>query len=96
MATSQAKQEPENYSFLPLIHDIIKCMDKESADVHGELNKLKTRIQEMRDQIQAMPGIDTSAEEQQEALETLRQQVATKNQLLHKYRGLCMFDIPKA
>ncbi|XP_041718668.1 mediator of RNA polymerase II transcription subunit 9 [Coregonus clupeaformis] len=98
MATSQPKQEGENNdcSLLPLVHDIIKCMDKDSQDVHQELAKLKTRIQEAREQIGAMPGIDMSPSEQQHQLETLREQVSTKNQLLQKYKSLCMFEVPKA
>ncbi|KAG9267346.1 mediator of RNA polymerase II transcription subunit 9 [Astyanax mexicanus] len=88
-------EETEDYSFLPLIHDIIKCMDKENQDVHQELNRLRARIQEAREQISAMPGIDASPSAQQQRLQTLRDQVRTKNQLLHKYKGLCMFDIPK-
>ncbi|KAG5280351.1 hypothetical protein AALO_G00088140 [Alosa alosa] len=95
MATIPLQQETEDYSFLPLIHDILKCMDKDSADVQQELNKLKTKIQEAREQILAMPGIETNVEQQQEQLRTLQEQVRTKNQLLHKYKGLCMFDIPK-
>lgn len=71
-------------------------MDKDSPDVHQELNKLKTKIQETREQILAMPGIETNLEQQQQQLQTLTEQVHTKNQLLHKYKGLCMFDIPKA
>ncbi|XP_073685014.1 mediator of RNA polymerase II transcription subunit 9 [Garra rufa] len=88
-------EEVEDYSFLPIIHDIIKCMDKDSPDVHQELNKLKTKIQEAREQISAMPGIDMSPELQESKLRTLRDQVRTKNQLLQKYKSLCMFDIPK-
>ncbi|XP_062859397.1 mediator of RNA polymerase II transcription subunit 9 [Trichomycterus rosablanca] len=87
--------DTEDYSFLPLIHDIIKCMDKDNQDVHQELNKLRTRIQETREQILTMPGIDMSPELQQNRLRTLREQVHTKNELLQKYKGLCMFDIPK-
>ncbi|KAK1794331.1 hypothetical protein P4O66_011208 [Electrophorus voltai] len=96
MATTvSVVEEVEDYSFLPLIHDIIKGMDKDSQDVHQELNKLRTRIQDAREQILAMPGIDVSPEVQQHELCTLRDQVRTKNQLLQKYKGLCMFDIPK-
>ncbi|XP_072298302.1 mediator of RNA polymerase II transcription subunit 9 [Eucyclogobius newberryi] len=98
MATAQPVQEKEHedWSLLPLVHDIIKCMDKDSQDVHQELAKLKTKIQEAREQISNMPGIDCSPVEQQQQLCTLREQVRTKNQLLHKYKGLCMFDVPKA
>lgn len=98
MAVAQPKVEKENEdcSLLPLVHDIIKCMDKDSQDVHQELAKLKAKIQEAREQISNMPGIDSSPQEQQQQLATLREQVRTKNQLLHKYKGLCMFDVPKA
>ncbi|CAN9505687.1 unnamed protein product [Ophioblennius macclurei] len=98
MAATQPKHEKEgeDCSLLPLVHDIIKCMDKDSQDVHQELAKLKAKIQEAREQISNMPGIDSSPQEQQQQLATLREQVRTKNQLLHKYKGLCMFDVPKA
>ncbi|CAL8265623.1 unnamed protein product [Boreogadus saida] len=98
MAVVQTKQEKESEdcSLLPLVHDIIKCIDKESQDIHQELNKLRTKIQEAREQISNMPGIDTSPEEQQQQLASLRDQVRTKNQLLQKYKSLCMFEVPKA
>ncbi|XP_051959231.1 mediator of RNA polymerase II transcription subunit 9 [Xyrauchen texanus] len=93
--TGPAVEEAEDNSFLPIIHEIIKCMDKDSPDVHQELNKLKSKIQETREQISAMPGIDMSPAVQENKLRTLREQVRTKNQLLQKYKSLCMFDIPK-
>ncbi|XP_076608750.1 mediator of RNA polymerase II transcription subunit 9 [Chaetodon auriga] len=98
MAVAQAKLEKEgdDCSLLPLVHDVIKCMDKDSQDVHQELAKLKAKIQEAREQISNMPGIDSSPLEQQQQLATLREQVRTKNQLLQKYKSLCMFDVPKA
>ncbi|TKS91966.1 Mediator of RNA polymerase II transcription subunit 9 [Collichthys lucidus] len=98
MAVSQPKLEKEgdDCSLLPLVHDIIKCMDKDSQDVHQELTKLKAKIQEAREQISNMPGIDSSPSEQQQQLATLREQVRTKNQLLQKYKSMCMFDVPKA
>lgn len=71
-------------------------MDKDSQDVHQELAKLKAKIQEAREQISNMPGIDSSPVEQQQQLATLREQVRTKNQLLQKYKSLCMFEVPKA
>ncbi|MBN3290717.1 MED9 polymerase, partial [Polypterus senegalus] len=71
-------------------------MDKDSPDVHQELNKLKTKIQEAREQIVAMPGIGMSPEQQKQQFENLKEQVRTKNELLQKYKSLCMFDIPKS
>ncbi|XP_036702699.1 mediator of RNA polymerase II transcription subunit 9-like [Balaenoptera musculus] len=72
----------ENCSFLPLVHNIIKCMDKDSPDVHQDLNALKTKFQEMRKVVSAMPGIHLSPERQQQQLHRLREQVRTKNELL--------------
>ncbi|XP_005414030.1 PREDICTED: mediator of RNA polymerase II transcription subunit 9 [Chinchilla lanigera] len=91
---ADAKEE-ENYSFLPLVHNIIKCMDKDSPDVHQDLNALKAKFQEMRRLISTMPGIQLSPEQQQQQLHSLREQVRTKNELLQKYKSLCMFEIPK-
>ncbi|XP_059835575.1 mediator of RNA polymerase II transcription subunit 9 isoform X1 [Hypanus sabinus] len=71
-------------------------MDKDSQEVHQELNKLKTKLQDTREAVSSMPGIDVSPEQQQQQLQNLRDQVRTKNELLQKYRSLCMFDIPKA
>ncbi|KAM9392064.1 mediator of RNA polymerase II transcription subunit 9 [Pholidichthys leucotaenia] len=98
MAAAQVnfEKETEDYSLLPLVYDIIKCMDKDSPDVHQELAKLKAKIQEAREQISNMPGIDCSPVGQQQQLTTLREQVRTKNQLLQKYKSLCMFEVPKA
>uniref|UniRef100_A0A4W5QFV3 Mediator of RNA polymerase II transcription subunit 9 n=1 Tax=Hucho hucho TaxID=62062 RepID=A0A4W5QFV3_9TELE len=86
----------EDCSWLPFILDIIKCMDKDSTDVNQELTKLKTKIQETREKILAMPEIESSPGEQQEQLKTMREKVDTKTQLLQKYKGLCVFDSPKS
>lgn len=71
-------------------------MDKDSQDVHQELAKLKAKIHEAREQVTNMPGINSTPLEQQQQLATLQGQVRTKNQLLQKYKSLCMFDAPKA
>ncbi|XP_006875608.1 PREDICTED: mediator of RNA polymerase II transcription subunit 9 [Chrysochloris asiatica] len=92
---SPAGVKEENYSFLPLVHNIIKCMDKDSPDVHQDLNALKTKFQEVRKAVSTMPGIHLSPEQQQQQLLSLREQVQTKNDLLQKYKSLCMFEIPK-
>ncbi|XP_018414109.1 PREDICTED: mediator of RNA polymerase II transcription subunit 9 [Nanorana parkeri] len=89
------EEEEEDYTFLPLVHDIIKCMDKDSQDVCHELNELKNKFQAMRKQINNLPGIDMTPEQQQQHFQSLRVQVQTKNELLQKYKSLCMFEIPK-
>ncbi|KAJ7305970.1 hypothetical protein JRQ81_010336 [Phrynocephalus forsythii] len=85
----------EDYSFLPLVHDVIKCMDKDSPDVHQVLNELRTKFVEMRKLVKALQGIGASPEQQQLQLQNLREQVKTKSELLQKYKSLCMFEIPK-
>lgn len=92
---SPAGVKEESYSFLPLVHNIIKCMDKDSPDIHHDLNALKSKFQEMRKAVGAMPGIHLSPEQQQQQLHSLREQVRTKNELLQKYKSLCMFEVPK-
>lgn len=89
-SSSSARQCFANYALC------VYSMDKEGADVQQELTKLKAKIQESREQIASMPGIDVSPAVQQQQLETLREQVRTKKQLLLKYKSLCMFEVPKA
>uniref|UniRef100_A0A7M4G1L3 Mediator of RNA polymerase II transcription subunit 9 n=1 Tax=Crocodylus porosus TaxID=8502 RepID=A0A7M4G1L3_CROPO len=86
---SPTKREPRFSPPLP------RSMDKDSQDVHQVLNELKTKFQEMRKMISTMPGIGVSPEQQQQQLHNLREQVRTKNELLQKYKSLCMFEIPK-
>ncbi|KAL8175350.1 UNVERIFIED_CONTAM: hypothetical protein K2H54_020343 [Gekko kuhli] len=94
-APSAPRPDQQDASFLPLVHDIIKCMDKDSQDVHQVLNDLRTKFVEMRKLIKSMQGIGVSPEHQQEQLQNLREQVRTKSELLQKYKSLCMFEIPK-
>ncbi|XP_029433041.1 mediator of RNA polymerase II transcription subunit 9 isoform X1 [Rhinatrema bivittatum] len=77
------------------LNPVSLSMDKDSQDVHQELSELKNKFQEMRKLISSMPGIDRSPEQQQQQLQSLREQVRTKNQLLQKYKSLCMLEIPK-
>lgn len=70
-------------------------MDKDSQDVHQVLNELRTKFVEVRKVVQTMQGISVSPEQQQLQLQSLREQVKTKSELLQKYKSLCMFEIPK-
>lgn len=70
-----------------------RSMDKDSPDVHQDLNTLKTKFQEMRKVVSTMPGIHLSPRAAAAAAATLREQVQTKNELLQKYKSLCMFEI---
>ncbi|XP_027140833.1 mediator of RNA polymerase II transcription subunit 9-like [Larimichthys crocea] len=92
---TQMRKRATDCSLLPLVHDIIKCMDKDSQDVHQELTKVKAKIQEAREQISNMGPIDSSRRSTAQQLATLREQSAPRNQLLQKYKSMCMFDVPK-
>ncbi|XP_023395493.1 mediator of RNA polymerase II transcription subunit 9 isoform X2 [Loxodonta africana] len=88
--------EPEGKEAFPRTSQSLSMsMDKDSPDVHQDLNALKTKFQEVRKAIGSMPGIHLSPEQQQQQLHSLREQVRTKNELLQKYKSLCMFEIPK-
>uniref|UniRef100_A0A8D0GG88 Mediator of RNA polymerase II transcription subunit 9 n=1 Tax=Sphenodon punctatus TaxID=8508 RepID=A0A8D0GG88_SPHPU len=87
--------EPPVPSQPPLHTFFSSYMDKDSQDVHQVLNELRNKFQEMRKVIGAMPGIGVSPEQQQQQLQSLREQVRTKSELLQKYKSLCMFEIPK-
>ncbi|KAM4697518.1 mediator of RNA polymerase II transcription subunit 9 [Rhinophrynus dorsalis] len=89
------EQEEGDYSFIKPVYDIIKSMDKDQQEVYQKLTDLKNKFQTMRKLINNMPGIDLTPEQQQEHLQRLKEQVQTKSELLHKYKGLCMFEIPK-
>ena len=46
-------------------------MDKDSPDIHQDLNTLKAKFQEMRKVVSTMPGIHLSPEQQQQQLQRL-------------------------
>ena len=58
-----------------------------------KVNELQKKFQAMREQIEKMPGIDLSRDEQLRQMEVLRQQLTIKTELLRKYRDTDQFDI---
>lgn len=67
----------------------------ENVDTNLKIPELKSKLQDCRNQIQKLPGIDYTKEEQLRRLEALREQLVQKRQLLLKYKNMCHFDIPK-
>ncbi|GBM43682.1 hypothetical protein AVEN_78044-1 [Araneus ventricosus] len=67
--------ENVNTDFLPIIYDIIRSIEKETyettqkphenADSNLKIPELRTKLQQCREQIQKLPGIDYTKEEQQ-------------------------------
>lgn len=97
--------EPVNIDFLPIIYDIIRSIEKdtyenaqkphENIDSNLKIPELRTKLQQCREQIQKLPGVDYTKEEQLRRLDALREQLVQKRQLLLKYKNMCHFDIPK-
>lgn len=58
-----------------------------------KVNELQKKFQQMREQIENLPGIDPSREEQLRQMEVLRQQLSIKTELLRKYKDTDQFDV---
>ncbi|GFG40280.1 hypothetical protein Cfor_12507 [Coptotermes formosanus] len=96
--------------FLPLIYEIIRRYGagverdphdtnqktRESQDTSQKVLELQKKLDQARNQIRRLPGVEHSKEEQLQKLETLRKQLQLKKELLLKYRNMCTFDIPKS
>lgn len=79
--------EKETYETIQKPHD--------SVDSNLKIPELKTKLQQSREQINKLPGIEYTKEEQIRRLEALREQLVQKRQLLLKYKSMCHFDSPK-
>ncbi|GAB6032630.1 hypothetical protein CHUAL_011509 [Chamberlinius hualienensis] len=99
------KAENIETDFLPLIYDIIRSIEKETADASQKLRDshdtyqkimdLKMKLQQCRAQINKLNGIDYSKDDQLKRLDALRKQLVMKRELLLKYRNMCHFSAPK-
>ncbi len=79
--------------------DICGCLffsvEKDSHDITQKINDLRGKLQKSREQIEKLPGIDYNKEEQEKQIEVLRQQLASKTELLRRYKNLANFDLTK-
>jgi len=83
-------------SFLPAIYDILKFMDKDPSELGNKVAELKQQFQTAKDDIEKLPGIETSPDEQRKHMDALRRQLIAKIELLTKYKSLNIFDTPPA
>lgn len=58
-----------------------------SFSITLQVLELQKRIESARNQIKQLPGIDYNIEEQLQRLETLRNQLTLKQQLIKKYKN---------
>lgn len=104
-ATTTCKAEDVDADLLPLIYEVIRSIEKENHDATqktkdfhtttAKMNELKAKLQQCRDSIQKLPGVEYSKEDQLKRLDALRRQLIMKRKLLLKYRNVCHFDITK-
>jgi len=84
--------------FLPIIHEIVKTIEKdpqdaaaknkESLEASQKIQDLGKRIERARDLVKKLPGIDFTKEEQAAQLKALRKQLVLKEELIQKYKNL--------
>ncbi|XP_055532590.1 mediator of RNA polymerase II transcription subunit 9 [Wyeomyia smithii] len=83
---------------LPVIYEIIRGVEKdpvenaakqkESQDCSQKVLELQKRLEAARRIIRQLPGIECSKDEQLRRLESLRKQLALKQQLIKKYKNV--------
>lgn len=91
-------QKVVEIEILPTIYEIIRSVEKdpvdnaakqkESQDCSQKVLELQKRLEAARGTIRSLPGIEYSKEEQLRRLESLRKQLALKQQLIKKYKNV--------
>jgi len=66
-------------------------LDKNPQEMIAKVNELQKKLENMREFVEKLPGIDLSKEEQKRQMEVLRQQLITKTELLKKYKNVDKF-----
>ena len=82
-----------NYHWLTCVVLFASSVDKESGDTTAKINELRAKFQKAREQIEKLPGIEYSQEEQERQLEVLRKQLAVKSDLLLRYKNSPRLDL---
>lgn len=87
-----------NADLLPLVHDIIRVLEKNENDVgqrsrdsleaSQKIIELNKKVEKVREDIYRLPGIEVSKEEQLQQLENLKKQLQMKKDLIAKYKEL--------
>ncbi|XP_058458538.1 mediator of RNA polymerase II transcription subunit 9 [Malaya genurostris] len=91
-------QKPAEIEILPVVYEIIRSVEKdpvdnaakqrESHDCSQKVLELQRRLEIARRIVRQLPGIEFSKEEQLRRLESLRKQLALKQQLIKKYKNV--------
>ena len=83
---------------LPLVHDIIRVLEKDCSDVSQrgrdsleasqKIIELNKKVEKVREDIYRLPGIEVSKEEQLAQFQNLKRQLQMKKDLIAKYKEL--------
>merc|ERR1711881_460148 len=83
---------------LPLVHDIIRVLEKDISDVSQrsrdsleasqKIIELNKKVEKVREDIYRLPGIEVSKEEQLAKLQNMKKQLQMKKDLIAKYKEL--------
>uniref|UniRef100_A0A182YSU5 Mediator of RNA polymerase II transcription subunit 9 n=1 Tax=Anopheles stephensi TaxID=30069 RepID=A0A182YSU5_ANOST len=94
----EPKIQPVEIEILPVVYDIIRSVEKdpidntakqkESAECSQKVLELQRTLETARATIRKLHGIEYSKEEQLRRLESLRKQLALKQQLIKKYKNV--------
>ena len=87
-----------NVELLPLVHDIIRVIEKDGNDqgqrardsheASQKILELSKKVEKMREDIYRLPGIEVSKEEQLLKLQSMKKQLQMKKELIAKYKEL--------
>lgn len=90
--------EDIDIEFLPVIHEIVKTIErdpqdagsknKESLEASQRIQDLGKKIEAAREQVKKLPGVDFTKEEQAAQLKALKKQLILKEELIQKYKHL--------
>jgi len=67
-------------------------IDKDPVELGNKVTELKQQFQSAKDDIEKLPGIESSREEQLKQMDAHRRQLVAKIELLRKYKSLSVFD----
>merc|ERR1711862_971873 len=84
--------EEVDVELLPLVHDIIRVLEKDCSDVSQrsrdsleasqKILELNKKVEKVREDIYRLPGIEVSKEEQLAKLQSMKKQLKMKKELI--------------
>jgi mediator of RNA polymerase II transcription subunit 9 len=87
-----------NVDLLPLVHDIVRSLEKDGSDVSQrsrdsleasqKIMELNKKVERVREDIYRLPGIEVNKEEQLAQSRNLVKQLNMKKDLIAKYKEL--------